>query len=163
MTHTLRWLLVLGGLLLFALGLLLGQQMQRSKFERYLLPTAVAPMDLSLLRANLDLVRSFTPVGQIDGLFEVPILFYDSSCTCFSAHVTVTTDLMKSPLDQVRGKMMATVMLARRSLQFEFPEVPRDEKASQRDLKMTFFELNLKTPNASHEIAEYADGKIVFK
>jgi hypothetical protein len=163
MTKTLRWLFVLVGFLLFALGLLLGQQMQRSKFEKYLHPAAVTPMELSLLRANVDLLRSFTPATQITGLFEVPTIFFDSSCACFTARTVVTTDLMKAPLDQVRGNMMATVDLARRSLRFEFPELLKDEKVPERDLKMTFFELNFKTPDASHEIAEYADGKIVFK
>src|SRR6266852_5572137 len=95
---TTRWLLGLGGLLLFALGLLLGQQIQRSKFEKYLRPATVAPMELSLLRANLDLVKSFTPAGQIEGLFEAPTIFFDSSCACFVARAVVTTDLMKSPL-----------------------------------------------------------------
>jgi len=117
MTRTVRWLLVLVGMLLFVLGLLLGQQIQRSKFDKYLRPATVAPMEISLLRANLDLVRSFTPVAsQIAGLFDVPIISFDSSCVCFAARALVTTDFMKAPLDQVRGKIMATVQLASQSL-----------------------------------------------
>jgi hypothetical protein len=161
MTKNLRWLLVLVGSLLFALGLVLGQQIQRSKYEKYLRPANVVPMDISLLRANLDLVRDFTPAENI-GLFGVPTIVYDSSCTCFVAHAVVTTDLMKAPLDAVKGKMMAAVELARQSLKIEFPEFPQ-ENVPNRDLKMTFFELDLQTPNASHDIAEYVGGKIVFK
>lgn len=51
MTKTLRWLLTLVGLLLFALGLVVGQQIQRSKYDKYLRPANVVPMDISLLRA----------------------------------------------------------------------------------------------------------------
>lgn len=112
-------------------------------------------------QSYLDLVGDFTPAESI-GLFSVPTIAYDSSCTCFFAHAVVSTDLMKAPLDAVRGKMMAAVELARQSLKIEFPEFPTDE-VPNRDLRMTFFELDLKTPNASHDIAEYANGKITFK
>ncbi len=162
MTKTFRLLLVPVGSLLFTLGMVLGQQIQRSKFDKYLRPATVAPMELSLLRANLELVRNFTPASSIPGLFDVPTISYDSRCACFVARAVVTTELMKGPLDEVRGKMMATVDLAMASLKSEFPEVSQD-RGSEHELKMTFFELNLKTPDASHEVAEYADGKIIFK
>lgn len=44
MTKTFRSLLVLIGALLFVVGLLLGQQIRRSKFEKYLRPAAIVPM-----------------------------------------------------------------------------------------------------------------------
>ena len=156
MTKTLRLLLALVGLLLFAVGLLLGQQIAHSKFEKYLRPAGVTPMDLAVLRANVDAVRSFVS-------FEVPTIYYNWSCTCFVAHATITSELMKEPLDQLRTRLMATAQTARSALEVEFPELYKSGTVPDRDFKMTFFEMNLKTPEASRDIAEYTDGKIVFR
>ncbi len=164
MTKTFRLLLVLIGVLLFAVGLLLGERIRSSKFEKYLRPTTVAPMDLALLRANLDMVRKNTSL-------EVPTVYFDSSCGCFVGQATITDGLMKQPLDQVRAKLMAIAYIARESLRFEFPELSKTELGPKagaapipdRDFKMTFFELNLQEPDKSMDVAEYVDGKIVFK
>ncbi len=156
MTKTVRWLLVFIGVLLFAVGLLVGQQTRPSKFQKYLRPAEMSSMDLALLRVNIEIVR--------DNLtFEVPRVHYDSSCTCFVAHSTVTSDLTKQPLDEVRGRLMALAAIARRDLALEFPELSKSGTVPDRDFRMTFYELNLQKPDASHDLAEYVDGKIVFK
>jgi len=68
--------------------------------------------------------------------------------------------------------LMARAYIARRTLEETFPEMSkrstemlnRDSLAvPDRDFKMTFWEWNLENPAASHDLAEYADGKIVFR
>jgi hypothetical protein len=101
MSRTLRLSFVFIGLLLFAVGLLVGQQVQRSKFEKYLQPTTVTSMQLKLIQANLDLVRGWVPVSE-DGI-DVPRVDYSPSCKCFEAQAMLLHgDLMKKPLDSVR-------------------------------------------------------------
>jgi hypothetical protein len=156
MTKTFRLLLVLIGGLLFAVGLLLGQQIGRSKFERYLHPSTATPMDVAVLRANINVVRSFMAL-------DVPAIYYDSSCACFTAHATITSDLMKEPLDTVRSKLMSIARIARRNVEAEFPELSKLGTVPDRDFKMTFFELNTQKPDASRDLAEYTNGRIVFK
>jgi uncharacterized protein YneF (UPF0154 family) len=156
MTKTLRLLLVLVGGLLFVVGVLVGQQVRHSKFEKYLRPATSNPMDVAVVEANLHVIRSFM---QLD----VPVLFYDSSCGCFIAHSVVTSELTKQPLDEVRRALMVNAILARRALEMRFPELSKSGTVPDRDFKMTFYELDTGNPSASHDLAEYVDGKIVFK
>lgn len=156
MTRIFRLLLVFIGALLFAIGALIGQQSQRSKFDQYLRPASVTPMDIALLKANVGVVRSFMSL-------EVPTIYYDQSCPCFTAHATITSELTKEPLDKLRVRLIGIAATTRRALVFEFPEVSKSGTVPDRDFKMTFFELNLQNPDASHDLAEYVDGKIVFK
>lgn len=163
MTKSFRFSLMLIGVLLFVVGFLFGQQIQRSKFERYLRPGAVTPMEIGVLRANLEAIRGFME-------FEVPIISYDPSCPCFVARATITSDLMKKPLDQVRARLMFLALKARGAVSAEFPELLHLElsqigTAPDRDFKMTFWEINLdpSQPSANRTVAEYVDGKIVFK
>jgi hypothetical protein len=156
MTNTFRSLLAFIGALLFAIGVLLGQQGQRSKFDKYMRPASVTPMDIAALKANLGVVRSFMSL-------EVPTIDYDPACQCFLAHASVTSELTKEPIDKVRVKLMGIAATTRRALAFEFPELSKPGTVPDRDFKMTFFELNIQNPNASHDVAAYVDGKIVFK
>jgi hypothetical protein len=156
MTKTLRLSLVIAGTLLFAIGALVGQQSQRSKFNKYTRPASVTEMDIAMLRANIGVVRSFMSL-------EVPTIYFDQSCPCFTAHATITSDLVGKPLDEVRAKLMALALTARRAVAFEFPELYKPGTLPDHDFKMTFFELNVQKPDASHDFAEYVDGKIVFK
>ena len=156
MTKAFRLFLLLIGGLLFVVGLLLGQQIRRTKFEKYLRPAATVPMDVAVLRANVDVIRSFMQ-------FDVPTIHYDWVCACFVAHSVVTSELMEDPLDKVRTTLMANAEIARRALETEFPELSKPGTVPDHDFKMTFFELDLKDPKASHDFAEYVDGKIVFK
>jgi hypothetical protein len=94
---------------------------------------------------------------------EVPTIYYDQSCPCFTAHATIASELAKEPLDKLRGKLMGIAVTARRALEFEFPELSKAGTVPDRDFKMTFFELNIQNPDASRDLAEYVDGKIVFK
>src|SRR5579859_7874274 len=122
MTKTFRLLLVLIGVLLFAVGLLLGQQMQRSKFDKYLRPGTVTQMDLLMLNANIGALSSFLS-GAIGRLTTVPntqtyapTLFFRPACTCFEAYAPIPRGLMKQPLDQVREKLLDLVATAYPSL-----------------------------------------------
>jgi hypothetical protein len=70
---------------------------------------------------------------------------------------------MKKPLDEVRLELTVKASLVRQALAHEFPEFSKPGTVPDRDFKMTFYELNLQKPDASHDLAEYVDGKIVFK
>jgi hypothetical protein len=153
MTKTVSSLLGIIGILTFTVGLLLGQQMRRSKFDAYL-HGSVTPMDIAVLRANTEVVRGFISL-------EIPNIYYNASCACFTAHATVTSELAAKPLEEVRARLTARAQTVRRALEYEFPELSKS--SPDRDFKMTFYELNLKNPDASHDLADYVDGKIVFK
>jgi hypothetical protein len=144
-----RWFLALG-LFLFVVGVLVGQQAQHSKFDKYLRATNASQMQIAVLEVNMDVLRAYLP-------FEVPRIYYDSACSCFAAHATVTNELTKKPFDELRGHLTALVETARSQLSLEIPET------SERDFKMTFSELNLEHPNPARTIAEYANGKLTFK
>jgi hypothetical protein len=144
------------GVLLFAVGLLLGQQAQRSKFDAYLRVGGVTPMEVSLLRINEDIIRSHMAM-------DIPTVSYSSACSCFIGRVVVTDELMKSSLDDVRATMLASTEIVRRSLGSEFNQAIKGLTISDRDLKMTFYELNLHNLNQSHDVAEYANGRLIFK
>jgi hypothetical protein len=154
-------LLVLIGVLLFAVGLLVGQQTQRLKYAKYLRPGTVSSMDLAMLRANLELLRSYMPG-------DIPRVYYKSACGCFMARSVVTSDQMKKPLDEARAFLMVKAILTHSALESEFPELPvwdptKPGTSPDHDFKMTFVEVNIQNPDASGDIAEYVDGKIVFK
>jgi hypothetical protein len=161
MTKPVRVSLPIVGVLLFALGLLLGQQTQRSKFDKYLRPGGVTAMDLAVLRANVGALKSYASI-------EVPVIYYEPSCACFLAKATVTSAMMTESLDQVRAKLLTTAYIARRAIAFEFPELSTHdgkpgEPFQDLDFRMTFFEVNIQNPSASHYVADYVNGKIVFR
>jgi len=152
MTKTFRFLLVLIGVLLFASGLFLGQQTKRSRFEKYLRPGSITPMEIAVLKANIEVVRSM--------ISDAPKIYYDSSCACFLARVTITSDWTKEPIDKVRARFMQVAGTALFAL---FAESPDNGPISERDVKVTFIELNGKNPETSHVVAEYVNGNIIFK
>jgi hypothetical protein len=155
MTKTFRFVLLLIGVLLFAIGLLLGQQAKRSKYERYLRETATQ-MDIAVLRANIQVLRVFMPP-------ETPTIYYEPSCPCVMARSTMPSEWAKEPLDKVRAKLMGLAITALWALPREFPELSHGGTVSDRDFKMTFSEINLQNPETLRVFAEYTDGKIVFK
>jgi hypothetical protein len=149
MLKHLKWLSALG-LFLFVIGLLVGQQTQRSKFDKYLRGASVSQMQISILEANMDVIRAYLPL-------EVPVIYYDQSCSCFPAHATIASEVTKKPFDELRSHLTVLVDTARSQLSLEVPEV------SERDFKMTFTELNLEHPDPPRTIPEYANGKLMFK
>jgi hypothetical protein len=157
MTKTVRALLVLIGALLFAVGLLVGQKTQISKYQKYFRTGTISEMDFAVLQANLEIVRRHM-LPQ-----EVPTVEWKGSCGCFVAGWVVTSAFMKSPLDEVRASFLGKALVVRQVLEEEFPELSKPGTVPDGDLRMTFFELNLQKPDASHEVAEYLNGKIIFK
>jgi hypothetical protein len=61
MTKAIKLLLLLIGVLLFAVGLLLGEQIRHAKFDKYLRRTAVKAMETALIRANIGVISHFLP------------------------------------------------------------------------------------------------------
>jgi hypothetical protein len=158
MTKRLRTLLVLLSLFLFAAGFIAGQQTRRLKFEKYLRPTAVTMMDLSVLRANIDIIRD-----HISWDDPVPQVFFDSSCSCFSSFVTISGEMMRLPLEELKSKLMIIALRARHDLKQWVPELADPTDTADRDFKMSYWAFNPKQPKESKTVAEYIDGKIVFK
>ena len=68
MTRSMSLLLALVFVLTTAVGVLVRQQIQRSKFEKYLQPTNVTSMQLGVLEANLELVRDSVPSSTVPGI-----------------------------------------------------------------------------------------------
>jgi hypothetical protein len=155
MTRTIRLSVALG-MVLFVVGVLVGQQIRRSKFEKYLRPATATTMDVAVLRANLEVIRGSMAL-------DTPRIYYDSSRSCFVAHAVVTSELTKKPLEEVRTRLRILAAMARHALETEFQEMSKPGVAPDRDFRMTFFELNLKDPDASRDLAEYVDGNVVFK
>jgi hypothetical protein len=153
MTRLVQLLLVVVGVLLFAVGVLVGQQTQRSKFDKYLQPGPVTEMRLRLLEAKLDLTGFSTP-----GLWG-PSVDYDPSCGCFNAAETVDDDLMKNAISDVRRTLNNEAVEVRIILKNHFPEI------ADPDFRMTFFTFGPLPINPDKRIlvAEYSDSKLLFK
>jgi len=166
MTRSTSLLLAMVFVLTMAVGVLVGQQIQRSKFEKYLQPTTVTPMQLGVLEENLELIRDSVPSTSIPGV-GIPTMEYEPSCRCFVATATVfDEDLMKKPFSEMHALLMASAMFARMELKREFPEMS-DWKADRpdQDFKMTFYQLAKGGPTGMSRklFAEYSEGKLSFK
>ena len=120
--HVTRWLLGFVGLLLFAVGVLVGQQAQRSKFDKYLQSTNVTAMQLALISANLDIIRQSTSSEIGVG---VPEVYYDAKTGSLSAAAIVTDELTKKPVAQVRGTILGLSDLWLNDIQRYMPDVPK--------------------------------------
>jgi hypothetical protein len=143
-----QWLLVLGSFL-FAVGVLVGQQAQRSRFDKYLRAVNVSQMQIAVLETNMGVLRTFLP-------FEVPKVYYDPSCSCVGAQATITSDETKKPFDELRAHLNALVETTLSQILSEVPE-------AKEHFQMTFTELNFEHLNPPRTIAEYANGKLTFK
>jgi hypothetical protein len=163
MTKTALFLLACVGVLLLAVGVLVGQQMQRSKFDRYLEPRPVRDMQLLLLEANLDLIRDRIQVSDGVGVTTVA---YDRKCACFLGTAMVYSELMNGPLDTVRYQLMKNAVWVRASLKSWFPELSdlRDNTPDW-DFRMRFrqFKPDSTGKSSVEVVAEFLDGKVVFK
>jgi hypothetical protein len=142
------------GILLFSVGLLVGQQTQRSKFDKYLRPTSVTQMQLTMLEANIKAMKLIIPD---QGEMGLPDISYDDSCRCFAAVVNVSGDLMKRSLDEVSTVFRVRAVATYVAFAPLVPELPR---FPAEDFKMTFTQ---STPQEVKIIAEFTDGKLVFR
>jgi hypothetical protein len=166
MTRSTSLLLALVFVLTMAVSVLVGQQMQRSKFEKYLQPTTVTPMQLGVLEVNLELIRDSVPSTSMSGI-GIPTMDYEPSCRCFVATATVfDADLMKKPFSEMHNTLMMSAMFVSMELKREFSEIS-DWKADRPDLdfKMTFYQLAKGGPAGISRklLAEYSEGKLSFK
>ena len=155
MTKTFRLLLAIVGVLLFTVGLLVGDQVRYSRFEKYLRPNTVAPMQLAMLQANMDIIRDRVPAEDI----AVPTIYYEPLCRCFSGTAWISGDLLKRPLDEVRQKLMVSAIFARGSVGSAIPEMHDWKPDSPDPFRMTFWQFKGTTKVV---VAEWVDGKIVF-
>jgi hypothetical protein len=157
MTRTLRLLLAFTGVLLFAVGLLLGQ-IQRSKFDKYLRPTTVTSMQLAVLEANIEVIRNLLPSETGTG---IPTVYFDPSCPCLLGTSLISSDLMKKPLDEVRHRLLNAAIMTRTYSSFDLPEISEWKS----DVPDPYFKMRFRQfkGNSVVVVAEYVDGKIVFK
>ena len=70
---------------------------------------------------------------------------------------------MEEPATQLRARMLVSAGIARSALEVEFPEMSKSGTVPDHDFKMIFYELDMKNPDASHDFADFIDGKIVFR
>jgi hypothetical protein len=157
MTKPISISLASAGVLLFAVGVLVGQQAHHLKFEKYLRPTPVTYMQLALLETNMAIISDRVPQEDI----AVPKIHYAPSCNCFYASVWVSSELMKRPLNEVRQTLMVSAVTARSSLEFAIPEIQEFKADSpDPDFKMQFWQFK---GTSKVVVAEWADGKLLFK
>src|SRR5579863_2928636 len=108
---------------------MVGQQAQRSKFDKYLQSTNVTAMQLALISANLDIIRQSTSSEIGVG---VPEVYYDPKTRSLSAAAIVTDELTKKPVAQVRGTLLGLAGLWLNDVQRYMPDV------SKENIKITF-------------------------
>ncbi len=160
MTKPIRWSLGVFGALLFAVGVLVGQQTQRSKFDKYLQPRTVTDMQLALIDAQLDRIRDATPY---ESGVRVPEIYYDAKTRSVRAFTLVSDELTKQPLTKVRGTLVLKAYGTLGDIQGRIPEV------SKEDFIMTFRDFSSDAikeyANGSKpkDFAEFVNGELVFK
>jgi hypothetical protein len=158
--HATGFLLGLVGVLLFTVGVLVGQQAQRSKLGKYLQPTTVTAMQLALINANLDIIRS--NVGAEDGV-HVAEVYYDAATRSVRGFAVVNEELTRQPVAKVRERLLLKAYSAISDTQRQIPEV------SEKAFTMTFrdFSSNAIQSYADggkpKEFAEYVNGELIFK
>lgn len=130
-------------------GFVSGQQTQR-KYDAILRQTATE-MEVAVLRASVDLIRANMPFG-------VPKVTYDPACACFAASATMLAEDTNEPIDNLRARLTAIVGSVREAIETQ----GIGEPVPDRDLRMTFYRLDLKKAGSS-VLAEYRDGKLTMQ
>lgn len=69
-TVRLSSIIIIIAVLLFIVGVLVGQRGGRSKFDKYTQSSSVTQMQVSILQANVRVLKSYLPL-------EVPQIYYD--------------------------------------------------------------------------------------
>jgi len=157
MTNPFRWRRFgFIGALMFAVGVLVGQQAQRPKFDSYLTPRSVSDLQMQLIDTDLELIRDHLP--SVDGFF-VPAVGYDARRSCFWGKVRVSPALLKEPADSVRDKLLGEALMTRDILRSRFPKISEAKRNADPDFRMSFFQIE----NGFSTVAEYTDGKILLK
>jgi hypothetical protein len=150
MTKTVRAWLVLIGVLLFAVGLLVGQQTQRSKYQKYFRPANLTVMDFATLRTEIDMLEAHSTE-------HVPSIWWDGLHARFVARVTVTSAELKQPLDELRRSWGLNASFAYEMLKVEVPELTPSE------FTMEFVGFPSDDAIKLSVVAKYTNGKIVFR
>jgi hypothetical protein len=139
----------LSGMLIFVIGLLLGQQSNGSKFDKYLRPYSVTAMQMVMIDVNMELIRNHSDVATI---------YYDPACSCLAGSEIVPPDAMKRPFEELRHRLLADTVYPIILLKGQFPELSQEQL--NRNFKMHFRKF---TGTEYVTFAEYANGAIVFK
>ena len=151
-------LVVLVGLLVFAIGVVVGQQTHRSKFDKYLQTGSVTSMQLAMLYTNVEMIRDQLPIGGEVGV-GTPEIYYNERAGSFTAFVNVTDQLTNKPVTQVRGMLLGLADIWLKDLQRSIPE------ASKENFKITFhdFTIDAIKQRKDRNFAEYRNGELFFK
>jgi hypothetical protein len=143
--------------LIFIGGFLAGQQ--RSKFDGYLHPVSVTKMDIAVIQAQLDIIRSLSQSN--DGL-GMPTVSYDQACHCFVSSVMIIGDeFMKQSLEQVQSKMIMRAGAAYVGIRSSVPELSKWGSNPAPEIKVTFQEFSAK--GGIRSVAEYSNGQLILK
>lgn len=145
-----RSLLMLGGALIFGVGMLIGQQ--RSRFDRYL-RTGATKMDIAVVRANLEIIRLHTYQKLLS---TAPSIDYYEDCACFRGQMMISSEDLKEPEEVLRLGMLGSATAAYGSLYGEIPDLLPIKPG--RLFTMRFSEIG----KGQHDIGEFVDGKVVL-
>ena len=150
--------MALGAGLLFTLGVLVGQQANGPAFlGKYLRPAPVAPIQVALIEANLQIIRSRTDYSN--GI-AMPSIAYDGNCRCFHGWAPISSSLSKEPIDKVREALLFCVTDTYVALRFSVPELPEDPKNAKRLFSMEFVQIR---PSGNQTFAEFKDGELILR
>jgi len=153
-----RTSIALGAGLLFTLGMLVGQQANGPAFlGKYLRPAPVKPIQLALIEANLQIIRSRADYSN--GI-AMPSVAYDGNCRCFNGWAAISTSLSKGPIDKVREALLFCVIDTYVALRSSVPELPEDPKNTQRLFSMKFVQI---LPEGNQTFAEFKDGELILR
>jgi hypothetical protein len=119
-----KWVTVLT---VFATGMVVGQQLNKSRFKAYFVSRdPVSKIESGLLYANLDQLFAATSPTDVDAMCT-PQLEYEPASDSFIGLCHVMRGFEKQPLELMRLKIGQAATWSYDGLRLHFPEVsPRD-------------------------------------
>lgn len=157
MTQSTRFQLMLVGVLVFTIGILVGQQTQRSKFDKYLQPGTVTFMQFATLSAEVEAIRDHFP--NDDSGIGVPEFGFDPATHSFTAYVLVNDDLTKKPIARVRPILLGVAEFWLNHIQRYIPEVSKETFR----VKYGDFSYSAIKDSKQRDFAEYVNGELILK
>ena len=107
MTNFKRWLVpsLSIGVLLFFVGIAVGQRIQSSRFDPYLASTPKT-MELAVLAANVGVVQGLLSDQVYSTGIEVPTITYDAKAKKLRGRAVVNRNLVQQPVEKVKELLL---------------------------------------------------------
>jgi hypothetical protein len=145
------------GVLLFFVGVAVGQRIQSSRFDPYLTSTPKA-MELAVLAANVGVVKDILS-QQVDSTgIEVPTITYDPKAKKLRGRAVVNRNLVQQPVEKVKELLMVSWAKTMIAAEAGFGNISRDE------FEMSFVERRIDGANITWvEFAEFKKDQLTLK